>query len=48
MGISCIFIATKLEDIYHIPLSDIVIRVGHNKFNSSKVKSMEQTILETL
>ncbi|CAD8202977.1 unnamed protein product [Paramecium octaurelia] len=48
MGISCMFIASKLEDIYHIPLSDIVTRVGHNKFNTIKVKNMEQTILETL
>ena len=28
-----IFIATKLEDIYHIPLEDIVVRVGHSKYN---------------
>ena len=41
MGISCMFIASKLEDIYHIPLTDIVTRVGHNKFNMSKVKNME-------
>lgn len=32
------FIATKLEDIYHIPLSDFVTRVGHNKFSIIKIK----------
>lgn len=41
MGISCMFIATKLEDIYHIPLQDFVTRVGHTKFNATKLKAME-------
>lgn len=35
------FIASKLEDIYHIPLSDFVNRVGHNKFTAFKIKAME-------
>lgn len=34
IGIGCMFIATKLEDIYHIPLSDFVNRIGHNKFST--------------
>ncbi|CAD8083676.1 unnamed protein product [Paramecium primaurelia] len=48
IGISSMFIATKLEDIYHIPLEDFVQRVGHNKYSTNKVKGMEQIILETL
>ncbi|CAD8202703.1 unnamed protein product [Paramecium octaurelia] len=48
IGISSMFIATKLEDIYHIPLQDFVLRVGHNKYSTIKVKGMEQIILETL
>lgn len=27
------YIATKLEDIYHIPLEDFVKRVGHSKYS---------------
>ncbi|CAD8174729.1 unnamed protein product [Paramecium pentaurelia] len=48
IGISSMFIATKLEDIYHIPLEDFVQRVGHNKYSILKVKDMEKIILETL
>ncbi|CAD8112505.1 unnamed protein product [Paramecium sonneborni] len=48
IGISCMFIATKLEDIYHIPLEDFVQRVSHNKYSINKIKGMEKIILETL
>ncbi|CAD8113247.1 unnamed protein product [Paramecium sonneborni] len=48
IGITSMFIATKIEDIYHIPLSDFVTRVSHNKYTASKIKAMEQSILETL
>ncbi|CAD8117126.1 unnamed protein product [Paramecium sonneborni] len=48
IGITSMFIATKLEDIHHIPLQDFVVRVSHNKYTASKIKAMEQTILETL
>lgn len=32
VGIACMFIASKYEDIYHIPLVDFVERIAHNKF----------------
>lgn len=34
IGVGCIFIASKIEDVLHIPLEDIVKRVSHNKFTA--------------
>lgn len=34
IGVACMFLATKIEDIYHIPLGDFVTRIAHNKFTS--------------
>ncbi|CAK57925.1 unnamed protein product (macronuclear) [Paramecium tetraurelia] len=48
IGITSMFIATKLEDIYHIPLKDFVTRVSHNQYSFFAIKAMEQSILETL
>lgn len=31
-GVAAMFLATKYEDIYHIPLRDFLTRVAHNKF----------------
>lgn len=42
------FLATKIEDVYHIPLVDFVNRVGHKKFNDFAIKSIEAEILDTL
>lgn len=41
IGIACMFISTKLEDIYHITLRDFVTRVSHNKFSAFQIKSAE-------
>jgi hypothetical protein len=35
IGIAAMFISTKLEDIYHIPLRDFVFKVGHKKFSAN-------------
>ncbi|CAD8083137.1 unnamed protein product [Paramecium primaurelia] len=48
IGITSMFIATKIEDIYQIPLQDFVTRICHNEYSISKIKEMEQSILETL
>ncbi len=34
LGISCMFLGTKIEDIYHIPLQEFVDKVGHQKYTS--------------
>jgi cyclin B len=48
IGVVCMFIATKVEDIYHIPLSDFVQRISHNKFTFDAVKEKEKEILESI
>lgn len=42
------FIATKLEDIFHIPLSDFVHKISHDKFDQEKIKETENALLDTL
>ena len=48
IGIGSMFIATKIEDIYHIDLKSMVERVGHNKFNELQIKEIEREILMVL
>ena len=48
IGTTCMLIATKVEDVYHIPLSDFVSRVTHNKFKATQFKEKEKEILETI
>ena len=31
-GIACVYIASKINDIFHIPMDNIYERVGHRKF----------------
>lgn len=38
------FIASKLEDVYHIMLRDFVKRVAHGKYNEHAIKEMEAEI----
>ena len=42
------FIASKYEDIYHIPMQDFLDRVAHNKFTSFEIKAKEWEIISTL
>jgi len=37
-GIAAMFIASKFDDIYHIPLLDFIERVGHKKFKAEDIK----------
>jgi cyclin B len=48
IGVACMFIATKIEDVYHIPLSDFIKRVAHNKFTEKDLKEKEMEILQIL
>ncbi|CAK83762.1 unnamed protein product (macronuclear) [Paramecium tetraurelia] len=48
IGITSMFIATKLEDIQFIPLKQFVTKISRNKFSTSDIKEMEKSILETL
>jgi hypothetical protein len=47
-GIVCMFIASKMEDLIPLRMSNIVEKVGHKKFRDSEVKARERVILETI
>lgn len=48
VGIASMFLASKYEDVYHIPLEDFVQRVGHDKFSAEDIKTVEWEILIAL
>ncbi|CAD8208261.1 unnamed protein product [Paramecium pentaurelia] len=48
IGVSCIFIASKIEDIQSFGIKTITKKFSHNKFSSYQIKEFEQFILETL
>lgn len=33
VGIACLFLASKQEDVYHISLEDVFNKVGHRRFS---------------
>ena len=47
-GVAAMFLATKYEDIYHIPLRDFLSRVAHNKFKGLEIKAKEWDIMTAL
>ena len=32
IGVVCMYIASKLNDIYHIPLEEVFSKIAHRKF----------------
>ncbi|CAD8122771.1 unnamed protein product [Paramecium sonneborni] len=48
IGVTCIFIASKIEDIYSFGIKTITEDLSHNKFSSYQIKEFESIILETL
>jgi hypothetical protein len=48
IGIVCIYIASKMEDIIPLRMTNIVNNVGHNKFDDKTIKSAQAKILETI
>jgi len=47
-GMAAMFISSKFDDVYHIPLKDFVERIGHSKFTGEEIKAKEWDILSTL
>lgn len=45
IGITCIYIASKQNDIYHISLRNIFERVAHKKYTVDQIKEKESEIL---
>ena len=48
IGLISMFIASKFEDIYSIPLNELEITIGHNKFNKDILKKKEIQVLKTI
>lgn len=48
IGITCIYIASKQVDIYHIPLTQVFDKIGHKKFTMEQIKEKESEILQVL
>ena len=48
IGLVCMFIASKFEDIYFIPLYDIEYNIGYNNFTKEQLKNMELKILKVI
>ncbi|CAD8202603.1 unnamed protein product [Paramecium pentaurelia] len=48
IGVTCIFIASKIEDINCLKIKTITENLSHNKFSQYQIKQMESIILQTL
>jgi len=48
IGMSCMYIANKFEEIYPIPLKHFVYKIGHEKFNDTLIKSQTMRILNVI
>jgi hypothetical protein len=47
-GITCLYIASKMEDIIPLRMSHIKSKIGHNKFSEKEIRKKEKIILETI
>jgi hypothetical protein len=47
-GVAAMFLASKYDDVYHIPLKDFVSRVSHDKFSAEDIKEKEWEILKAV
>jgi len=45
LGIACLFIASKFEDITPIFMNDLVNKIAHGKFNEGLIKTLEKSIM---
>ena len=48
IGITCMFLASKYEDVTPLYMQTIVIRIGHHRFTRQAVLEQERDILHTL
>lgn len=45
LAVTCLFIASKFEDLSPISMNDVIYRITHKKFNESLIKKLEKSIL---
>lgn len=48
LGITCLYISSKFEDLYPLDLNTVRGRIAHNKFSDKEIKDKEKQILELL
>ncbi|KRX08325.1 Cyclin-like protein [Pseudocohnilembus persalinus] len=48
VGICCMFIASKVQDIIQIPFHDVYEQIGHKKFSTATIKAKESEILTAI
>lgn len=48
LGLACIYIASKYEDVYHIKIGHLAIKAAHGKYSTVNIRAKEDEILATL
>lgn len=48
IGMTCMFIASKQEDVIPIRMHSIVSKIGHNQFEDNQIRAKEKLILNTI
>ena len=48
IGVSCLFIASKFEDIIPLRMEHVLYQIAHSRFTHKELKTMEKKILNTL
>lgn len=48
IGVTCLYLASKMEDIIPLRMNHVKSKIGHNKFSEKEIKKCEKSILETI
>lgn len=48
IGVCCMYIASKMEDIVPLRMNHVKSKISHNKFSEKDIKKKERVILETI
>jgi len=48
LGVCCMYIASKMEDIVPLRMNHVKSKISHNKFSEKEIKKKEKVILETI
>ena len=48
IGVTCLYLASKMEDIIPLRMSHVKSKIGHNKFTEKEIKKCEKSVLETI
>ena len=48
MGVTCMFVASKYEDIYPLKMKMVHEKIAHKKLSIDKIKALEMDILKVI